>query len=97
MKESSAIQQEVTAFMSGLEKRNQGESEFIQAVRESAETIIPYIADHSKYRDARILERLSEPDRIISFRVSWEDDHGDIQVDRAWRCLLYTSDAADDM
>ncbi len=85
MSSSQAIQKEIAAFMSGLEKRNQGESEFLQAVRESAETIIPYTADHAKYREARILERLSEPDRIISFRVSWEDNRGEIRVDRAWR------------
>ena len=72
-------------FMEGLEKRNPGEPEFHQAVHEVAATILPYIADKPLYRDMRILERMTEPDRIVSFRVCWEDDEGNIRVNRGWR------------
>ncbi len=72
-------------FMQGLVRRNQGETEFHQAVHEVFSDIFPYIQDKSIYRDAQILERMSEPDRIISFRVSWEDDGGNIRVNRGWR------------
>lgn len=71
--------------MQGLKKRNPGESEFHQAVEEFAETVIPYILEHLEYREARILERMTEPDRIIIFRVCWEDDQGNVRVNRAWR------------
>lgn len=77
--------------MAGLKKRNQGEPEFQQAVREVVETIIPFTADHTRYREDYILERMTEPDRIISFRVSWEDDKGAIHADRAWRVQFNNS------
>lgn len=77
--------QELETFMQGLEKRNPGEPEFHQAVREIAETVIPFTAEHRKYRDAYILERMTEPDRIVIFRVTWEDDQGNIRANRAWR------------
>lgn len=72
-------------FMGGLIRRNRGEREFHQAVREVAETLIPYINEHPEIRKASILERLTEPDRIIIFRVTWEDDKGRVRVNRAWR------------
>jgi len=72
-------------FMSGLKKRNPGEPEFHQAVFEVASTIFPYIEDKPVYQEAQILERLSEPDRIVTFRVCWEDDQGNIRVNRGWR------------
>ncbi len=72
-------------FMSGLEKRNPGEAEFHQAVYEVVASIFPYIEDKPVYKEAQILERMSEPDRIISFRVCWEDDDGNIRVNRGWR------------
>ena len=71
--------------MAGLKKRNPGHQEFRQAVQEVAESVIPYINAHPKYREAQILERLTEPDRIIIFRVCWEDDKGNIRTNRAWR------------
>ncbi len=77
--------QEVENFMTGLIRRNPGEPEFHQAVREVVETLMPYVLEHPKYREAQILERLTEPDRIISFRVCWEDDEGNVRVNRAWR------------
>lgn len=85
METSSAIRKEISAFMVGLRKRNKGEIEFQQAVYEVVETVIPFTAEHTKYREAYILERMTEPDRIITFRVTWEDDHGGIHADRAWR------------
>lgn len=78
-------QQEVEKFMSGLEKRNQGEAEFHQAVREVAESVMPLILANSVYKQEQILERLTEPDRIVIFRVCWEDDEGNTRVNRAWR------------
>jgi glutamate dehydrogenase (NADP+) len=72
-------------FMDGVVLRNPNEKEFLQAVSEVAETVIPYINDNKEYREARILERLTEPDRAISFRVTWEDDAGKIQMNRGYR------------
>jgi len=71
--------------MRGLEKRNPHEPEFNQAVHEVVETVMPLVLEHRKYRDAQILERLTEPDRIVIFRVCWEDDKGNVRVNRAWR------------
>ena len=76
---------ELEQFMAGLVRRNPGEPEFHQAVREVVETLMPLVLDNPKYRDAQILERLTEPDRIIIFRVCWEDDDHNIRVNRAWR------------
>jgi len=72
-------------FMEGVIIRNPGEVEFHQAVHEVAKDIIPYIADKPVYKDLRILERMTEPDRVISFRVVWEDDVGDLRVNRGFR------------
>jgi len=72
-------------FMAGLIKRNPGETEFHQAVREVAHFVIPFINEKSKYIRARILERMAEPDRTIIFRVCWEDDRGKIRVNRGYR------------
>jgi glutamate dehydrogenase (NADP+) len=85
MKSKPSSEREIKAFMAGLKRRNPGEGEFHQAVREVMETLIPFTAKHTKYRDAYILERMTEPDRIITFRVTWEDDNGGIHADRAWR------------
>ena len=76
---------QVEKFMNGLIKRNPGEPEFHQAVREVAETLCPFIAEHRQYREASILERMTEPDRVIIFRVAWEDGQGNIRANRAWR------------
>jgi len=71
--------------MVGLIRRNPGEPEFHQAVREVSETIVPYLATRPDYREARVLERLTEADRIIIFRVGWEDDQGQIRANRGYR------------
>ena len=72
-------------FMEGVRRRNPGEPEFHQAVHEVAMDIIPYIADKQVYKDLMILERMTEPDRIVTFRVVWEDDNGNIRVNRGFR------------
>ncbi len=77
--------------MNGLIKRNPGEPEFHQAVREVAETLMPSILQHREYKDAQILERLTEPDRVVIFRVCWEDDQGNIRANRAWRVQFNNS------
>ncbi|MFV0276348.1 MAG: NADP-specific glutamate dehydrogenase [Parahaliea sp.] len=76
---------DLATFMDSVKRRNPGEPEFHQAVHEVAMDIVPYIADKPIYRELRILERMTEPDRIISFRVVWQDDRGDIQVNRGYR------------
>ena len=72
-------------FMAWVGRRNPGEPEFLQAVAEVAESVVPFLADHAAYRDARILERLTEPDRTVMFRVNWEDDAGNVRVNRGYR------------
>ena len=76
---------DVQSFMDGVIKRNPGEVEFHQAVREVAADVIPYIQDNPKYMDAQILERMAEPDRLVSFRVCWADDDGNVRVNRGYR------------
>ena len=72
-------------FMEGVVKRNPGQPEFVQAVREVAEDIFDYIADKEEYHEYQILRRIAEPDRVVSFRVCWEDDNNNIRVQRGWR------------
>ncbi len=90
-RQDSAAKEEVEAFMHGLIKRNPGEEEFHQAVREVTESLMPYILEHPQYKQAQILERLTEPDRIIIFRVTWEDDEGQFRANRAWRVQFNNS------
>ena len=71
--------------MAGLIRRNPGETEFHQAVREVSATILPFLATRPEFREARVLERLTEADRIIIFRVGWEDDQGNIRSNRGYR------------
>ncbi len=72
-------------FMNGLRRRNPGETEFHQAVYEVAANVFDFIADKEIYHEQQILRRIAEPDRIISFRVCWEDDNGNIRVNRGYR------------
>jgi glutamate dehydrogenase (NADP+) len=72
-------------FMQGLIKRNPGEIEFHQAVEEVATSVIPFINEHPQYVENRILERMTEPDRTIIFRVCWEDDEGNVRTNRGYR------------
>ena len=79
------MQERIDAFMAQVAKSNANEPEFLQAVQEVAETVIPFIAKHPKYSEAKVLERMVEPERTIMFRVAWTDDNGDVQVNRGYR------------
>ncbi len=79
------LQAQLDHFMNGLRRRNPGETEFHQAVYEVAAHIIPFIQDKPEYQEAKILERLTEPDRIVIFRVSWVDDNGHVRANRGYR------------
>jgi len=81
----SEVEQRLENFMDGLKKRNPGEPEFHQAVYEVAASLMPYIVANPTYENMQILERMTEPDRTISFRVCWEDDEGNIRVNRGFR------------
>jgi glutamate dehydrogenase (NADP+) len=72
-------------FIEGVQRRNPGQPEFCQAVQEVAEDIFDFIQDKEAYHSEQILRRMAEPDRIISFRVCWEDDNSNIRVQRGWR------------
>ena len=69
----------------GLAQRNANEPEFLQAVREVLESIQPVVEKHPEYEKAGLIERLVEPERVISFRVPWVDDEGKVQVNRGYR------------
>lgn len=79
------MKQIIEQFISEVEKRNQHEPEFMQAVREVAENVIPYIVQHDIYHGKNILMRMAEPERVVSFRVPWIDDTGEISVNRGFR------------
>ncbi|MEC7813604.1 MAG: NADP-specific glutamate dehydrogenase, partial [Bacteroidota bacterium] len=81
----SSYQQQIDAFMKVVKLKNSHEPEFIQAVLEVAETVIPYIEANPKYKSTKILERITEPERVIQFRVPWLDDSGEVQVNRGFR------------
>ncbi len=80
-----AHHRDVDTFMRELEARNPGQPEFLQAAREVVSSLMPLVLDTAAYREHRVLERLTEPDRVLIFRVTWEDDGGSIHVNRAWR------------
>jgi glutamate dehydrogenase (NADP+) len=82
-----AIQDHVDleTFMAGVRRRNPGQPEFAQAVQEVAQDVFDFIRDKVKYHEYQILRRIAEPDRVVSFRVCWEDDKGNIRVQRGWR------------
>ena len=73
------------SFMADLERRNPAEPEFIQAVREVLSSVIDTVNDNPLYIKNKVLERITEPDRTISFKVEWEDDEGNIRVNRGYR------------
>ena len=78
-------QDKIDRFMDYAKMRNANEPEFLQAVKEVAEAVIPYIEENPKYQGKKLLERMIEPERAISFRVPWVDDKGEIQVNRGYR------------
>ena len=75
----------ISQFISEVNARNQNEPEFMQAVTEVAESVIPYIVQNDIYYGQNILLRIAEPERVISFRVAWIDDKEEIQVNRGYR------------
>jgi glutamate dehydrogenase (NADP+) len=76
---------DLAGFIDGVKRRNPGQPEFVQAVQEVAEDIFDFIQDKEQYHKYQILRRIAEPDRVISFRVVWEDDNNNIRVQRGWR------------
>ncbi len=78
----------VKQFMEKVIKRNPGEPEFHQSVQEVVESLMPFIEKNKKYQDAKILERLVEPERVIIFRVPWLDDKGEAQINRGFRIQM---------
>jgi len=79
------MDKEIEEFINIVKVRNGSEPEFIQAVTEVAEAVIPFIINNPKYRHAKLLERMVEPERVMMFRVPWVDDGGQIQVNRGFR------------
>ena len=82
---SNKYQAQIDSFMEKVKSSNGHETEFIQAVHEVAEAVIPVIEENPKYKAAKILERMVEPERTIMFRVPWIDDSGEVQVNRGYR------------
>ena len=82
---SNKFHAEIESFMSRVKEKNGHEPEFLQAVQEVAETVIPFIEENPKYKVAKILDRIVEPERTIIFRVPWLDDQGNIKVNRGYR------------
>ena len=83
-----SITSRIDEFMKLVKIRNHHEPEFLQAVQEVAETVIPYIINNDIYHGKNILLRMVEPERLLSFRVSWVDDSGEIQVNRGYRVQM---------
>ena len=79
------MKDKIEAFLKLVEGKNSHETEFLQAVHEVAETVIPFIEDNPKYQGKMLLERMVEPERTIIFRVPWVDDNGNTQVNRGFR------------
>jgi glutamate dehydrogenase (NADP+) len=82
------MEQKINEFMALVESKNPNEPEFLQAVREFAETVIPFIAERKKYDGKNLLLRIAEPERSIIFRVPWVDDNGEIIVNRGFRIQM---------
>ena len=82
------MSQSINNFIESVAKRNANEPEFLQAVKEVAETVIPFIEKNKKYQNKMLLERMVEPERVIMFRVTWIDDAGNTQVNRGYRIQM---------
>ena len=79
------MEEKINGFLELVMSRNHHEPEFLQAVREVAETVIPYIVENDIYHGKNVLLRMVEPERVLMFRVPWVDDSGEIQVNRGFR------------
>lgn len=82
------MSQSIHSFVEAVAKRNPNEPEFMQAVHEVAETVIPFIEQNKKYQNKMLLERMVESERIITFRIVWIDDAGNTQVNRGYRIQM---------
>tara|TARA_B100001109_G_C18863749_1_gene475577 strand:+ start:4472 stop:5845 length:1374 start_codon:yes stop_codon:yes gene_type:complete len=82
---NSALEAKIEAFVEKVASKNGHETEFLQAVQEVAETVIPFIEENAQYQGLNLLERMVEPERVIMFRVPWLDDEGKAQVNRGFR------------
>lgn len=82
------MSQSIQSFVEAVAKRNPNEPEFMQAVHEVAETVIPFIEENKKYQNKMLLERMVEAERIITFRIVWIDDAGNTQVNRGYRIQM---------
>jgi len=82
---SNKYQAQIDAFMEKVKASNGHETEFLQAVQEVAEAVVPLIEETPRYKDAKILDRMVEPERTIMFRVPWIDDSGEVQINRGFR------------
>jgi len=88
LKIQNIMSQTITDFINGVALKNPNEPEFLQAVLEVAETVIPFIEQNEKYQNKMLLERMVEADRIVIFRVAWIDDRGQTQVNRGYRIQM---------
>ena len=75
----------INKFLAEIDNRNSHEPEFMQAVKEVSEDLIPYIVSQDIYHGKNILMRMVEPERVVMFRVNWIDDNGEIRVNRGYR------------
>lgn len=82
------MEQKIHDFVASVAQKNPNEPEFLQAVKEVAETVIPFIEENKKYQNKMLLERMVEPERVVMFRVTWIDDAGNIQVNRGYRIQM---------
>lgn len=82
------MKESVKTFIESVAKRNANEPEFMQAVQEVAETVIPFIEENPRYQGKMLLERMVEPERVIMFRIAWVDDAGKTQVNRGYRIQM---------
>lgn len=82
---SQGYQKLVDEFMAKLIAKNPNEKEFHQAVMEVVESLIPFVEENPKYKAAKILERMAEPERVIMFRIPWQDDKGEVQINKGYR------------
>jgi glutamate dehydrogenase (NADP+) len=81
-------EQLLNSFLDQVTSRNPGEKEFHQSVYEVARSLLPFLEQQPKYKKAKILERLVEPERIIIFRITWDDDQGEVRVNRGYRVQM---------
>ncbi|MBZ9787050.1 NADP-specific glutamate dehydrogenase [Psychroflexus sp. CAK57W] len=82
------MSEEIKKFLDTVSEKNPNQPEFLQAVDEVAETIIPFMEENPKYKNHKLLERMVEPERVVMFRVTWLDDNGEIQVNRGYRVQM---------